>query len=416
MTSYLTADFVERRISAIPSTSFPDGWGVDHTGLYYQIDLKMCQISSLHFDFEWGREKQAPRLTSVLDTPSRILRLDVSLNDLTFLHHEWLAPFRNLRALDASINQIKHFQGIEILPQLYNLNLSHNALRSVDGLANSTTLVELRLAMNELHDISAMPSLINLRFLDVSNNKLESLDGLSSLPKLEELYVHRNELRDILPVMSCGQLRVLNASHNHITSLDTTLKVLSNLRFLQVLALHGNPMDREPHYQGDILRVAHIMTLDNVSVKPIPRREEDHQRHADNMFSLKDAARQAFHDRMRVAKERLDENVSFLQRRIVGLQHEYEDFEAKLRADLEACLRYLDSLSADELGSADRSAIGAVLGGKEYQHPWQTAEPTAGARAPQHPRDYTKIKETDEVLRCAYNELIKQSGGSGDTL
>nr|KAG5705889.1 hypothetical protein BaRGS_030779 [Batillaria attramentaria] len=184
-----------------------------------------------------------------------------------------------------------------------------------------------------------MPSLINLRILDVSNNKLESLDGLSSLPKLEELYAHRNELRDILPVMSCGQLRVLNAANNHITSLDTTLKVLSNLRFLQVLSLHSNPLDREPHYQGDILRVVNIMTLDNVSVKPLPRREEDHQRHADNMFSLKDAARQAFQDRMRVAKERLDENVSFLQRRIVGLQHEYEDFQAKLKADLEACLR-----------------------------------------------------------------------------
>ena len=42
-----------------------------------------------------------------------------------------------------------------------------------------------------------------------------------------------------------------------------------------------------------------------------------HRRHADNMFSLKDAARQAFHDRIRVAKERLDDNVSFLQRRIV---------------------------------------------------------------------------------------------------
>ncbi|KAK7495942.1 hypothetical protein BaRGS_00012932 [Batillaria attramentaria] len=400
MTTYLSADFVERRVTVIPPAAVPDGWGVDRAGNYCQLDLKMCQISALHFDFQWGRERQpAPRLASVLDAPSRIVRLDISLNDLTFLHHEWLAPFRNLRALDASINQIKHFQGIEILQNLAQFEPFPQRLAE-----------QLRLSMNELRDISAMPSLINLRILDVSNNKLESLDGLSSLPKLEELYAHRNELRDILPVMSCGQLRVLNAANNHITSLDTTLKVLSNLRFLQVLSLHSNPLDREPHYQGDILRVVNIMTLDNVSVKPLPRREEDHQRHADNMFSLKDAARQAFQDRMRVAKERLDENVSFLQRRIVGLQHEYEDFQAKLKADLEACLRYLDSLSADELGSADRSAIGAVLGGKPYEHPWQAAEPQGAARAPRQHADYSKIKETDEVLRCAYNELIKQKG------
>ena len=49
----------------------------------------------------------APRLASVLDAPTRILHIDVSLNDLSFLHHDWLLPFRNLRALDASLNQIK---------------------------------------------------------------------------------------------------------------------------------------------------------------------------------------------------------------------------------------------------------------------------------------------------------------------
>lgn len=45
--------------------------------------------------------------------------------------------------------------------------------------------------------------------------------------------------------------------------------------------------------------------------------QEDHKRHSDNLYSLKNAARQAFHDRLRVAKERLDDNVTFLQRRIM---------------------------------------------------------------------------------------------------
>jgi hypothetical protein len=49
----------------------------------------------------------APRMASALDAPMRVLRLDVSLNNLTFLHHDWLLPFRNLRTLDASLNQIK---------------------------------------------------------------------------------------------------------------------------------------------------------------------------------------------------------------------------------------------------------------------------------------------------------------------
>ena len=69
------------------------------------------------------------------------------------------------------------FQGIEVLQQLRSLNLSHNALRNVDGLALSSTLVELRLAVNEIQDISSMPSLTSLKILDVSNNKVRYTQG-----------------------------------------------------------------------------------------------------------------------------------------------------------------------------------------------------------------------------------------------
>ncbi|XP_076463213.1 uncharacterized protein LOC143295412 isoform X2 [Babylonia areolata] len=426
--TYLTADFVERRISSIPPAGVGESWGVERGGHYYQLDLKMCRISALHFDFQWPNDRTgAPRMAAPLDAPSRILRLDISLNELAVLHPDWLMPFRNLRALDASLNQIKQFQGIEVLQQLRSLNLSHNAIRSINGLSLNRTLVELRLAVNDISDISELPSLTNLKILDISNNKLHSLDGLTSLPRLEELYVHRNELRDILPVMSCNKLRVLNAANNRIAGFDTTLKVLSSLPHLQVLSLHSNPIDREPHYQGEILRTGStIMTLDNVTVKPLPKREktirpeselfselEDYKRHAGNMFSLKDAARQAFHDRMRVAKDRLDDNVSFLQRRIVALQHEHEEFEGKLKADLEACLRYLDSLTDEELESKDRSNIGAVLSRKPY--PEDEGPERDGARHRPSAADYSNVRETDELLRCAYNELIKQ-GSNADTV
>ena len=58
MTStYLTAEFVERRLTTIPPVGVPDSWGVDRGGHYFQLDLKMCQISALHFDFQWGDER-----------------------------------------------------------------------------------------------------------------------------------------------------------------------------------------------------------------------------------------------------------------------------------------------------------------------------------------------------------------------
>ena len=63
-------------------------------------------------------------------------------------------------------------QGFEVLTQLRTLNLSHNALRTLDDLAPCRTLIELRLAVNDIHDITQMPNMVSLKILDLSNNKV----------------------------------------------------------------------------------------------------------------------------------------------------------------------------------------------------------------------------------------------------
>ena len=52
---------------------------------------------------------QLPRMASVLETPSRIVRLDLSLNELTALEHSSLQPLYNLRELNASLNRITKY-------------------------------------------------------------------------------------------------------------------------------------------------------------------------------------------------------------------------------------------------------------------------------------------------------------------
>lgn len=73
------------------------------------------------------------------------------------------------------MNLVFSVEGVEALPRLRSLNLSHNLLHNADGLTQSITLVDLRLAANNLQNISSMPPLINLRILDVSNNKVHAL-------------------------------------------------------------------------------------------------------------------------------------------------------------------------------------------------------------------------------------------------
>ncbi|KAK3781060.1 hypothetical protein RRG08_046363 [Elysia crispata] len=413
MSDLLSEAFIEHHITSLPVGLIPESWGLGKPGQFFQLDLKMCQIKTLDFSFRWGNERApAPRLSSVLETPSKIVRLDLSLNELTSIPHDGVAPFRNLRALDVSLNQLRNFKGIEVLTQLYVLNLSHNNISRIDGLLNSHSLGELNLSNNNISDISGLPSLINLRVCNISNNKLKNLEGVSSFPRLEEMFANYNELVDLIPLSSCLHLRVVSASHNHIKDLDSILRLITRLGTLQSLNLTGNPVERDRTYQSDILRAGNIMTLDNISVRPMPPVVEDRKRHADNMHTLRDAATQAFDERIRIARERRDENINFLQRRIISVQQEFKDFEIKLKSDLEACVRYLDTLSDEEMKDMSRNAIGAPhypqhRAGEDPDLPI-AAGVSHRSRGRDSKEDYSNIKQTDEVLRCAFKELVKQ--------
>ena len=89
---------------------------------------------------------------------------------------------------------------------------------------------------------------------------------------------------------------------------------------------------------------------------------------------------------------------------------------------LDACLRYLSSLSEAELASSGKTTIGAPLhfGSNFYDPPGQTdtyrshGHRTTGNReqGPGGRADYSGIKETDELLRCAFKELAMQKDKS----
>jgi len=45
-------------------------------------------------------------MASIIEVPSRIVRLDLSLNELTVLEHAGLKQFKHLRELNASLNRV----------------------------------------------------------------------------------------------------------------------------------------------------------------------------------------------------------------------------------------------------------------------------------------------------------------------
>lgn len=402
----LSQEFIDQHTH--PLTFTRPQWGLDIRGALYELDLKMCQMKTLSYDFKWATE--SGRAGAAADVQNRIIKVDLSLNELTALEHEGLAPFRNVRELNASLNRLTKFIGVEVFKHLYALNLSHNSIRRVESIIAIPSLVELNLSMNEISDMSLMPSLVNLEILTVSNNRLESLDGVQGLPKLKELYAQRNEIKHILPLTGCFHLQVLNVSSNSIHVLHTVVGVLSQLRQLEVLNMHGNVVERDTMYQTDILKNTSIMTLDNVAIRPLPRQpvpsyDSSDVKHKKNIDSLKLAAQQAFEERMRESKHNMQENVNFLQKRILDLQDEYAAYDMKLRNDLDACLRYLDSLSIPDLSDVDKASLRKDIASPDDGKPWHHGR---RSRRQQTKADYSSIKETAQILRFAKEELGKQ--------
>lgn len=146
----LTKNFAASRLKGI--TSLPVLWHVSKVldQKYCELDLRVAEIVNLKrqcgylFDVSHSRnitqdasEEQLtkPSTTTVAETditeqwfknPSTVLRLDLSLNNLTSLEIGDLEPFAELRSLDASLNRISQFSGVLACEQLTSICLAYN--------------------------------------------------------------------------------------------------------------------------------------------------------------------------------------------------------------------------------------------------------------------------------------------------
>jgi protein phosphatase 1 regulatory subunit 7 len=104
----------------------------------------------------------------------------------------------NLKILSIQSNRIRTIAGLDNLPQLEELYISHNALTTLEGLEKVS----------------------GLRVLDISNNQVGSIKGLKHLKELEELW----------------------ASYNQITDWNVVEEELNDKKQLNTVYFEGNPL------------------------------------------------------------------------------------------------------------------------------------------------------------------------------
>ncbi|XP_072922897.1 uncharacterized protein [Hemitrygon akajei] len=309
-------------------TVLPFIWSIQTEGPHFYLDMKMSHLKQLKFNFEFENKAK------------RILKFDISLNELEELQCDSLSPFMNLLELNVSLNSLHSISWLSALPLLMVLNLSHNVIETLQGLECCTMLTDLDLSHNRIRSIVNLPILNNLTKLHLNGNKLESLEGVQHVPHLCELYIQGNGICSLLPLSSSLNLCVLDASDNMILFLSETLHVLENLRRLKQLRLKGNPLTQDSRYNSAIRQSTTVEILDNVLLRDGFTYGLTFESPADlqgqTKEGLKESARAAFQSRVQEKRIETEMAVHYLHSRILSLQKDNQEMEDHLTLELEA--------------------------------------------------------------------------------
>ncbi|KAL7754416.1 protein phosphatase regulatory subunit Sds22 [Sorochytrium milnesiophthora] len=154
--------------------------------------------------------------------------LDLSFNRIKTIPTDTLVHLSNLRDLFFVANKIGAIENLDGMPNLRNLELGANRIRSnritkIEGLDKLQNLEELYLSHNGIKVIEGLEHNVKLRVLDITNNQIEHLGGVKHLAKLEELWASNNKI---------GSWQEVESEVKPLTALGT-------------LYLEGNPLQRE---------------------------------------------------------------------------------------------------------------------------------------------------------------------------
>ncbi|XP_072003594.1 uncharacterized protein [Engystomops pustulosus] len=379
--------FLEDRATVIDV--IPVTWNVKTPGPYYCVTLTMSRIKDLVFDFEFESPYSRGDY-SVTDFPEKILKLDLSLNELTTLKAKGFYHLRSLLDLNASCNILHSLPGLAMLSNLQVLDLSYNAISEIEQFKVCTQLVHLNLSHNKIQSIKELPSLVNLTQLHLNSNKISSL----------------------LPLASSFTLNVLDVSNNNISSLSETVHVLHGLQRLSEVKLSGNPLAQSNRCIISLKEHTCIRILDNSILKYPPKAEQLPgfqsilRESLSNMYKegytrerMKDAVKKTLLERLKKKKDTLESSIHHFHREIMYLQEELTEFEETMKAEMENCIRYIDVIPQEEFLNIDPDKLQKATEQNLFTRFWEN-----GKRKHENV-SFKHLTKPEEVVKAAASLL-----------
>jgi internalin B len=103
----------------------------------------------------------------------------------------------SIHTLVCSGKGVQSLEGMEQLPALKNVNLSHNQVSDLTPLAEVKGLQVLYATNNEIESVEALEDMPELSAISLRANELSDGDVFYTLPQLEKLYVQGNAELDL---------------------------------------------------------------------------------------------------------------------------------------------------------------------------------------------------------------------------
>ncbi len=186
-----------------------------------------------------------------------------------------LAYVRELSVTHCRLQAVKDLGALA--DSVETLNLSHNHIADISGLAKLAKLESLRLDGNSIADVKALAGLPKLRDLRIADNAIVDVSPLAKLPELATLFIGGNQIVDVSPFADFPRLSTLNLDRNPLEDFTP----LTGNRTVKSLSLMDTKLDAAADSKArgmvEFMRRQQIV----VRFPPAPKPEEKKAEKAD---------------------------------------------------------------------------------------------------------------------------------------